>query len=123
MSAIRGRTTLTRRGALLEAIARTDATFVQHDGRWTGKCLICGGRLSFDPRQPAGVSIEHIVAQTLGGTNDLPNLALAHPSCNGEKGRNWDNRRRRRGRSEEYARLVERLQQERARRWRDPAGC
>lgn len=119
MSPTTRRRTLPRRGALLEEIARSDVTFSEQDGRWTGKCLICNGWLSFDPRRPEGVSIEHIVPRTRGGTNDLANLARAHPSCNGEKGRNWDNRRGRRGRSEEYDRLIERLQRERVRRRRN----
>ena len=105
---------------LLEQIARSDRTFARLDGRWTGKCLICNGRLAFDVRQPEGVNVEHIIPRNRGGTNDLINLALTHPSCNGEKGRNWDNKRARRSRSEEYALLLARLQAERRSRWQDP---
>src|SRR3712207_9303254 len=85
VSPTRGQRALPRRGALLEEIARSDGTFRERDGRWSGKCLICNGWLSFDPRRPAGISIEHIIPRTLGGSNALTNLALAHPSCNGEK--------------------------------------
>jgi 5-methylcytosine-specific restriction endonuclease McrA len=109
-----------RRREVLEEIARSDATFERLDGRWTGKCLICNGRLSFDPAHPEGVNVEHIVPRGAGGTSDLRNLALTHPSCNGEKGRNWDSRRARRGRDDAYAALVARLQERRAERWREP---
>jgi 5-methylcytosine-specific restriction endonuclease McrA len=109
-----------RRRELLDALALSDTTFERIDGRWSGKCLICNGRLSFDAARPEGVSVEHIVPRGEGGGNDLRNLALTHPSCNGEKGRNWDNRRARRS-AEDYARLVARLRAERLRRWREPS--
>jgi 5-methylcytosine-specific restriction endonuclease McrA len=108
------------RRELLDRIAASDATFERVGGRWTGKCLICNGRLSFDPRDGEGVNIEHIVPRSNGGGGDLANLALTHPRCNGEKGRNWDTPRARRARAEAYAALVSRLQRERAHRWRDP---
>jgi len=106
--------------ALVERIARSDRTFEPINGRWHGTCLICNGRLAFDANRPEGVNVEHIVPRNGGGTNDLRNLALTHASCNAEKGRNWDDRRARRGRDVEYARLIARLQAERARRWCDP---
>lgn len=110
-----------RNRSLLEQIAVRDATFVWLDGRWSGKCLICNGRLTFDPTRPEGVNVEHIVPRAERGGSDLTNLGLTHPACNGEKGRNWDNRRARRGRAEEYARLIARLQEERRGRWRELA--
>jgi hypothetical protein len=116
-----GQVTMRRRRDLLDALARSDATFERVDDRWSGKCLICNGRLSFDPAHPEGVNVEHIVPRGKGGGNDLLNLGLTHPSCNGEKGRNWDNRKARRSRADDYARLVARLQAERLRRWRDPS--
>jgi hypothetical protein len=109
-----------RRGrALLDAIAGSDRTFTWLGGRWRGKCLICNGWLSFDPRDGEGVNVEHIVPRVRGGATELANLALTHPRCNGEKGRRWDNSRRPE-RAAAYAALIERLQAERRARWREP---
>src|SRR3954447_15620185 len=105
---------------MMERIAETDSTFVREGSRWTGKCLICGGRLAFDVRDGRGANIEHIVPRSRGGDNSLPNLGLTHPHCNGEKGRRWDVRRGRRADPERYAVLVNRLLAERQRRWHDP---
>jgi 5-methylcytosine-specific restriction endonuclease McrA len=46
------------------------------------RCHICGRR--FTKKNPA--TIDHVTPLVLGGTNDLGNLALAHGSCNSEKG-------------------------------------
>lgn len=110
-----------RRNEILDLLAASDATFVRDGPRWEGRCLICNGRLSFDSRDGRGVNIEHIVPRSAGGGSDLQNLALTHPRCNGEKGRNWDAPRKRRSQPERYAELISRLQAERARRWRDPS--
>ena len=105
---------------MMQRIAETDSTFVREGTRWTGKCLICRGRLSFDVRDGRGANIEHIVPRTLGGGNDLANLGLTHPHCNGEKGRHWDAHGRRQADPERYAALIDRLREERWRRWRAP---
>lgn len=101
-------------------IAATDATFRYADGFWTGKCLICGGRLRFNAHNGFGATIEHIQPRSLGGTSDLLNLGLTHPQCNHEKGQHWDPRRRHRHAPDAYRALVERLLSERQRRWRQP---
>jgi 5-methylcytosine-specific restriction endonuclease McrA len=101
-------------------IAQTDRTFSYADGFWTGKCLICGGRLRFDARTGFGANIEHIQPRSLGGSNDLLNLGLTHPHCNAEKGRHWDPKRHHRHAPDTYRALVQRLLDERQRRWRDP---
>jgi 5-methylcytosine-specific restriction endonuclease McrA len=101
-------------------IAATDATFSYADGFWTGKCLICGGRLRFNAHTGFGATIEHIRPRSLGGASDLLNLGLTHPQCNHEKGQHWDPRRRHRKASDAYRALVERLLSERQRRWRQP---
>lgn len=108
---------------LMRQIALTDRTFEETDGQWLGKCLICNGRLAFRDRDGYGANIEHIFPRVLGGTNDLTNLALTHPHCNGEKGKHWDPPRRHRHgeRNEAYQELVKRFQQRRLERWRDPA--
>lgn len=104
----------------MNRIAQSDATFSLHGRDWIGKCLICGGPLRFDALTGEGATVEHIMPRGLGGTNDLRNVGLAHPRCNGEKGIHWDGGRRRRLHPERYQQLVARLHEERARRWRNP---
>lgn len=104
---------------MMNRIARTDSTFTLRDGMWTGKCLICGGPLRFDAATGEGATIEHIVPRSLGGTNELGNLGITHPRCNGEKGRRWDPRKRHRAAPERYQTLLARLLDERQRRWHD----
>lgn len=103
---------------LMNRIAATDSTFVQRDNLWVGCCLICGGPVCFDVLTGAGATIEHILPRSLGGTNDLKNLGIAHARCNGEKGRRWDPRRRHRTNPDRYGALLQRLAAERQRRWR-----
>ncbi len=109
-----------RRLALIERLARSDRSFVREGDRWTGKCLICNGWLSFDRRDGVGVNVEHIRPRGAGGGSDIGNLALTHPACNAEKGRHWDQRRARRRAAGDYAALLLRLQERRLARWRDP---
>ena len=104
---------------LMRRVAETDSTFVLKDGLWTGRCLICGGPLCFDERTGDGATIEHILPRSLGGTNDLRNLGIAHVRCNNEKGRHWDPRRQHHARQDRYAALLQRLLAERERRWRE----
>lgn len=111
-----------RRLALIERLARSDGSFTRQVDRWTGKCLICNGWLAFDRRDGVGVNVEHIRPRAAGGDSELPNLALTHPACNAEKGRRWDNHRARRRAAPAYAALLQRLQERRAARWRDPDG-
>ncbi len=105
--------------SLKEQIARTDTTYERAGAAWIGKCLICNGRLSFDARTGYGANVEHIVPRTEGGDNSLGNLGLTHPHCNGEKGRNWDNRKKRAD-AGRYEALVRGFLERRAARWRDP---
>jgi 5-methylcytosine-specific restriction endonuclease McrA len=104
---------------LMNRVAATDSTFARRDDVWIGRCLICGGPLRFDARTGEGATIEHITPRSLGGTNDLVNLGIAHRRCNGEKGLHWDPRRRHQRQRERYAALLQRLSAERRRRWRD----
>src|SRR5688572_7284232 len=96
-------------------VAQTDSTFRLEGTRWTGKCLICNGPMAFDARTGEGASIEHIRARGRGGTDDLHNLGLVHTTCNHEKGRRWDPRRKRT--PEEYEALVSRMLARRQERW------
>jgi len=104
----------------MTAIAETDATFRRVDEDWIGKCLICAGPLRFDARDGGGATVEHIVPRSGGGTEELLNLGLTHASCNYEKGINWDEPKKRRGRQQEYEYLVTRLLTTRRARWREP---
>ncbi len=102
-------------------IAATDATFSRQGSDWVGKCLICGGPLRFDAASGQGANVEHIVPRALGGDDDPRNLGITHERCNGEKGRHWDSGHWRRANPERYAAILQRLAEERRRRWRDPA--
>ena len=106
---------------LLIETAASDYTFARSGSQWIGKCLICNGNLSFDEPTGVGANLEHIVPRSRGGTNDPSNLGVTHPSCNAEKGRNWDSQRgRQRHTVEEYQALLDRLLQRREERRRFP---
>lgn len=98
-------------------VAETDQSFRQVGTDWVGKCLICNGPIAFDARNGEGATLEHIRARSRGGTEDLENLAVVHASCNHEKGRRWDPKRRRD--TETYDAFVARLLERRRARWRD----
>ena len=94
---------------LMNRSAATDATFVQRETLWVGHCLICSGPVCFDALTGEGATIEHILPRSLGGTNELNNLSIAHRRCNSEKGRHWDPRRRHRAYPDRYDALLQRL--------------
>jgi 5-methylcytosine-specific restriction endonuclease McrA len=106
------------------ALVASDSTFERAEQRgqpvWIGKCLHCNAKLvvaaSGEPVSRA--TIEHILPRTHGGTDELPNLALACARCNGEKGVRHDSRHRDDPRARE---IRERLLARRRARWRDPA--
>ncbi|WP_152051481.1 HNH endonuclease [Tautonia marina] len=100
-----------------DQVARTDSTFERRGGLWVGKCLICNGPIAFDAQTGEGATLEHIRARSRGGTDDPRNLALVHASCNHEKGRRWDPRRRRS--QLDYDAFIDCLLQRRLDRWRD----
>lgn len=104
---------------LMRRIAETDRMFSEQDDLWIGRCLICNGPVCFEGRTGEGATVEHILPRSLGGTNDLKNLGIAHMRCNSEKGRHWDPRRRHRVKADQYEALVQRLLTERERRWRE----
>ncbi|MFL5732283.1 MAG: HNH endonuclease [Chloroflexia bacterium] len=99
----------------LNQVARTDSTFALQGRIWVGKCLICNGPIAFDARTGDGATLEHIQARSRGGTDDPHNLAIVHASCNHEKGRRWDPKRRRD--PQEYSTFVARLLKRRQKRW------
>jgi hypothetical protein len=103
------------------AAAVTDRTFerTRLDERtvWVGKCIHCNSKLvvADDGRSLGEATLEHIIPQTQGGTNDVTNLAVACARCNREKGTRHDHKRG--GRLDE---IVAMLQARRVERWRDP---
>lgn len=111
-----------KRRRILDIVA-TDATFerTEHRGRevWLGKCLHCNAHLviGLDGEPISRATIEHIVPQVHGGSNDLGNLGLACARCNQNKGSRHDRHFQRDPRVRE---LVERLLTRRRERWRDP---
>ena len=52
------------------------------------RCWLCDGKLQFDaiPNSKKAPTIEHLVALTDGGSNELANLVLTHPGCNRQLG-------------------------------------
>lgn len=114
------------RRKLLLGIAYTDVTFSQQVVRgesvWVGRCIHCRTRLVVTDRgdADANVTIEHIVPRHHGGTDALPNLALACARCNAGKGTRHDHRR---ADDPVLIELLDALKAERARRWRDRPGA
>ncbi len=83
----------------------TDAQLNQIYDRTSGKCHICGKKLSFSNYGLSGRKgawhVEHSNPKAKGGTYHLNNLFAACVSCNQEKGiytsktaRSWHNRKR-----------------------------
>jgi 5-methylcytosine-specific restriction endonuclease McrA len=113
---------VSRRHRLLLDVARTDSTFATTnlDGRtvWVGKCIHCNAKLviAADGRSLGEATLEHIIPQTRGGTDELTNLAIACARCNREKGQRHDHKR-----GERLDDVVGTLQARRIARWRDPA--
>ena len=113
---------LNKRARIL-AIVATDRTFVRTrlaDGEaHVGKCLHCSARLTIslagEPLSHA--TIEHIRPRNHGGTDELPNLALACARCNAQKGVRLDARR---ADDPDLLRVVEALLAKRGERWREP---
>jgi 5-methylcytosine-specific restriction endonuclease McrA len=110
---------LTRRRLLW--IAATDATFeLDHDRRVIeGKCIHCGRRLRLrvDGKPISRATIEHIVARTHGGGDELENLAIACAGCNAGKGHRLDVRS---ADDPKLQQVQSTLAQRRRRRWRSP---
>jgi len=52
-------------------------------------CAICGRAIdrALPYRHPEGLTLDHIRPRSIGGTNDLSNLQLAHGRCNLERDR------------------------------------
>lgn len=111
-----------KRHVLLLAAAVTDGTFARTvlDGEtvWVGKCLHCNTRLVVgdDGRARGTATLEHVRPLAQGGTDDVPNLAIACARCNREKGTRHDHTA-----GPKLDQVVALLAARRAERWRDPA--
>jgi len=112
---------VSKRHTLLLAAAVTDNTFarITLDGKpaWVGKCIHCNTKLVVgdDGRSMGEATLEHIFPETLGGTNELENLAIACSRCNRQKGSRHDHTP-----SERLDHVVATLRARRMERWRDP---
>lgn len=114
-----------RHKRLVLEVCATDRTFrmLRVGGRstalWCGKCIHCNTRLTVEPdgTPGPGVTIEHIIPRSHGGTDVLQNLALACARCNHAKGRRQDKLP---GDHPDLLAMVARLQERREERWRDP---
>lgn len=51
-----------------------------------GKCALCGFRMLNVNKGDRGVTIDHIVPQSKGGSHDIENLQAACSKCNRSKG-------------------------------------
>ena len=111
-----------QRRRVLDIVA-TDATFerTEHRGQevWLGKCLHCNAYLivALNGEPISRATVEHIVPQVHGGTNELGNLGLACARCNQGKGSRHD---RHFDRDPRVRQIVDRLLERRRARWRDP---
>lgn len=112
------------RQQLILDLVLTDNTFQKRRDRfgaevWQGKCIHCGTALvvGLDGRCGAEVTVEHIVPQSHGGSNQLENLALSCARCNHQKGYMQDSKKRGEAGLE---RLIALLQSRRQARWRPP---
>lgn len=101
----------------LVQVAETDSTFERRGPLWVGKCLICNGPIAFDAKTGEGATLEHIRARSRGGSDDSDNLGIVHGACNWEKGRRWDQKRRRS--LDDYDTFVSSLLEKRRQRRRD----
>lgn len=52
------------------------------------RCHICGKKidLAVSRMSPGGLTIDHLLPVSMGGTNDLTNLHVAHRRCNVARG-------------------------------------
>jgi 5-methylcytosine-specific restriction endonuclease McrA len=106
---------------LILGIVRTDNTFKDNGEGWTGKCLHCKAKLhvTLTGRLVGKATIEHIIPQCYGGTNELTNIALACKTCNNQKGVDVDPLG---PNNEKYQRVITLLLERRTGRWREVIG-
>lgn len=103
------------------AVVATDRTFERQtlDGVtvWVGKCIHCNAKLvvTATGRQAGNATLEHIVPESRGGTNDVGNLAIACARCNREKSPHDV------AGGDKLQAMQDQLLARRKERWRDPA--
>ncbi len=105
-----------RKRLILQVVAQ-DRTFKPVEGGFQGKCIHCNTRLyvAQDGELMGKTTVEHIIPQAHGGTNELDNLALACRRCNHEKGRRHDVKG---PGNAQYEKMVSFLQERRRKRFR-----
>ncbi|HZH03208.1 MAG TPA: HNH endonuclease [Myxococcaceae bacterium] len=97
-------------------------TFEKKDARgqavWIGRCLHCNAHLTIaeDGTPLSRASVEHIVPQSQGGTDEPLNLGLACARCNHLKGVHHDRKGLNDARGAE---VIERLLRRRRDRYRE----
>lgn len=66
--------------------SKVDRNKLCEQQKW--KCSLCGKKLNPELRgtHDMAISIDHVIPVSMGGTHDLPNLAVAHRICNSRKG-------------------------------------
>lgn len=118
----RGQVAVAAMARLLD-IVLTDTSFERTTTRegdaWVGRCIHCNRKLTveLDGSASRDVTIEHLVPQSAGGTDELTNLAVACARCNHHKGRTHDRRGLRDARAAE---VIDALLHKRRARWRPP---
>jgi hypothetical protein len=73
-------------GERAPALSKADKRKLCEQQKW--KCSLCGKKLNSKLRSThnMGVTIDHVIPVSKGGTGDLANLNAAHRICNIKKG-------------------------------------
>ena len=105
-------------------IIQTDSTFQLVSSTrglvWKGKCIHCRAWLLIDSDGSyiSKATIEHIIPKNHGAGSELENLAIACAACNHKKGRRHDLLK---ASDPVLIRFLQRLTDERQKRWRAPS--
>ena len=106
------------RSELVLKLVATDRLASSASGGWSVPCIHCGSKAFVSNAGETSLTLEHITPQVHGGDDSLQNLALACASCNQEKGRRHDWKRKDDPRRLE---IESRLRGRRLARWVEPS--